>query len=457
MRLILLTAVLVLAAAAPASADSLVFIRGDNIWLSNPDGTGQFQVTFDGTAAAPYESPSQSDDGTIVAIRETPGTRRQIYRMTQGGALLNPPINTPAPGTGAIDAKVSPDGRLVAYWFVTTVQDPTCVYCVNLASRVLISHSDSFTRHDEPGLTPNTGILPTWVSNDALLLSQGSAEMWFYRRGAVEGWRWWGDNESSFPNGIRNLTDGDVARTGDRLAIVRGDSQETIVLYTNNGFPPPTGPTTAPTPRCTISGPVGGKFAGPSWSTDGSVLAFQDGAGVTTLRPNLSSCALTDEHMIAGATSPDLSPAAINPGPRPPCGQPGNPAACPPPACSLASLRCTPPPCATCAPSLHDMLAVLVNTHSKLRIRALRRGVRIAFTASGAGLLTARLSKGRTVLAGGSHRYARAGKGSVTLKLSRKGKKALRRTRRLTATLTLTFTPRGGRATRASGRVVLRR
>jgi hypothetical protein len=45
----------------------------------------------------------------------------------------------------------------------------------------------------------------------------------------------------------------------------------------------------------------------------------------------------------------------------------------------------------------------------------------------------------------------------VTLKLSRKGKRALRRARKLTATLTLTFTPRGGQATKASGKVSLRR
>ena len=99
-------------AAAPAGADSLAFIKGDNVWLANLDGSGQYQVTFDGTSGAPYESPSQSDGGTVVAIRQTPGQRRQIYRMTQSGRLLNPPINTPAPGTGAIDGKVSPDGAV---------------------------------------------------------------------------------------------------------------------------------------------------------------------------------------------------------------------------------------------------------------------------------------------------------------------------------------------------------
>ena len=67
-----------LVAAPAAAADSLVFIRDSNVWLSNPDGSGQYQVTLDGTAGSPYESASQSNDGTIVAIRQPPGGRNQF-------------------------------------------------------------------------------------------------------------------------------------------------------------------------------------------------------------------------------------------------------------------------------------------------------------------------------------------------------------------------------------------
>lgn len=65
--------------------------------------------------------------------------------MHQNGGLLNAPINTPAPGTGALDARVSPDGKLVAYWFVTEVSTGTCLYCFDVSSRVLISRSNQFT------------------------------------------------------------------------------------------------------------------------------------------------------------------------------------------------------------------------------------------------------------------------------------------------------------------------
>ena len=89
----------------------------------NEDGVSTF--TLDGTAGSPYSSPSQADDGTIVALRTPSGGRPQIWRMHQNGGLVNAPVNTPAPGTGAIDARVSPDGQLVAYWFVTQVSTGT--------------------------------------------------------------------------------------------------------------------------------------------------------------------------------------------------------------------------------------------------------------------------------------------------------------------------------------------
>src|SRR5687767_8651781 len=66
---VLAAACVVTAIGAPAAmADSLTFIKDHNVWLANPDGSGQHQVTLDGTASAPYESPSQADDGTIVAL-----------------------------------------------------------------------------------------------------------------------------------------------------------------------------------------------------------------------------------------------------------------------------------------------------------------------------------------------------------------------------------------------------
>ncbi|MFI5428170.1 hypothetical protein [Aeromicrobium sp. UC242_57] len=68
---------------AATTAGSIVFIKNYNVWISRPDGSGQRALTGNGTKAAPWRSPDQSDVGTVVATR---GTR--IYRMNQWGTEL---------------------------------------------------------------------------------------------------------------------------------------------------------------------------------------------------------------------------------------------------------------------------------------------------------------------------------------------------------------------------------
>jgi hypothetical protein len=452
-------AAVLLATAGPAAADSLVFVRDNNVWLSNADGSGQYQVTLDGTPSNPWSSPSQADDGTIVALRTPPGGRAQIWRMHQNGGLLNPPINTPAPGTGAIDARVSPDGSLVAYWFVTTVQDPTCVFCVNLSNRVLISHSDRFTHPDEVG-TPNTGSDPSWLSNNQLLISGGgAADQWYYALGMPEAVEWWGDFDncsSCNPPAPLSLNDGEASRDGSSIALVRGDSGEALVTYKNNGVPP-----AKPTVECGFTGATGGKFFGPTWSQDGHTLAWQEGNGIwSDSIPDVTDCNSYGNPalIVAGGAEPDFGPAAINPGPRPPCGNPGNPAACPAPGpvcCSPADFKS----------KLNLLLAAEVKALKKLKIGGLlkKRQVKVSFTAPSPGTLTLKLTtsaaaaKKSTALATGRAAFATAGKKTVVLKLSSKGKKVLRHKRRLKGTLTATFKPSGGAAVSAKRSVSLKR
>jgi hypothetical protein len=305
---LLSTAAVALILPSVAAADSLVFIRGNNVWIAQADGSNPHRVTRDGTARYPYESPSEADDGTIVAIRATATTRRRIYRMRQSGRLLNPPINTPAPGTGAINAKVSPNGRLVAYWFSTAVASPACQFCVNAENQALISYSDRFTAADTIG-TPNTGGWPSWIRNDTLVLTSGSGEVWYYRLGMPEAAPWFADYQTGGGTPIPTLLDAEVSPNGQRLAVVRGDNQEKVVLYAMNGQPP-----ARPSPfteNCSWSARAG-PLSDPTWSSNGKLLALQEGRNIFVLSlPSLTSCGQARTiRLIRGGTQPDFGKAA---------------------------------------------------------------------------------------------------------------------------------------------------
>jgi catechol 2,3-dioxygenase-like lactoylglutathione lyase family enzyme len=452
------TAALAGETAAPAVADSL---SEHNVWIAYPDGSGRQQVTRDGTAAAPYTSPSQADDGTVVALREAPGQRPRIYRMRQNGALLNPPVDTPAPGTGAIDAKVSPDGSLVAYWFVTGV-NPGCAFCVRTYSQVLISHADRFTNVGEVG-TPNTGGWPSWVSRDTLAIGTGSASQWYYRLGMREAAEWFADSDF-VSEGFATLSDADVAPRGDRLAVVRGNHRESLLLLRLNGGPP-TKPSVA-NASCTAL--HGSTFHEPTWSADGRTLAWQEPDGVWTMPvpDDLTDCAGFGEPVLRfpGASAPDLSPASIAPGPPAPCGNPGNPE-CPPPGptCERPDGCVRPEPDGTRAALTKRVRALskrVATALGKRTLRSLRRAGRhtVAFRAPSAGTLTLTLkaSKGKRALMRAGVTFRRAGKRSFTLKLTAAGRRRLREARRLRASLSARFVADGA-TVRATRRVDLRR
>jgi hypothetical protein len=102
MRL-LLTLPLFLALAAPAAADSIVYTKDTNVWVARPDGTQARPVTSDGG----YRSPSQADDGTILAVRGD-----KLYKLDRQGHPLAVFGYTDWKPTGA--GELSRDGKRLA-------------------------------------------------------------------------------------------------------------------------------------------------------------------------------------------------------------------------------------------------------------------------------------------------------------------------------------------------------
>ena len=70
--------------ASTARADSIVYVKGNAIWASSPDGKRQVQLA----ANRRFASPSQADDGTIVAL----GDDNHLYRFSRGGKPIGKPV-----------------------------------------------------------------------------------------------------------------------------------------------------------------------------------------------------------------------------------------------------------------------------------------------------------------------------------------------------------------------------
>jgi Tol biopolymer transport system component len=114
-------------APAAAQADSLSFTKDDNIFVSAPDGSNLTQVTTDGEAGyGAYRSPTQADDGTVVAGRGD----YIVYRSHKNDDLgkSDPPSakdSRDVTADGIVhDVAIAPNGDKVAYSFVTLSAAP---------------------------------------------------------------------------------------------------------------------------------------------------------------------------------------------------------------------------------------------------------------------------------------------------------------------------------------------
>ena len=116
-RRVLATAVVAGALAVPAgaSAESLVFVKGGNVWTAHGDGSHAHRITRNGTRRLPYVHPTQADNGTIVALRAT-----DMFRFTRGGRRIGKPrrVSAGLSGPGSLHelaeaSEVSPNAKRV--------------------------------------------------------------------------------------------------------------------------------------------------------------------------------------------------------------------------------------------------------------------------------------------------------------------------------------------------------
>jgi hypothetical protein len=272
-------ALALVAVAAPAAhADSIAYERGGNVWLVSPDGSGARQVTSGGG----YSNPSQANDGTLFAVKGN-----LIHRMSRSGTLLN--LAGDSSGSGPLIASAAPGGGLVAYHYNNTGS-------ITPGLRTALSHADRQTSNDE---LFNIGgwINPSWIGDGTILMFDGSESFTgdtLIKRVGASGTEPW------FEDAAASLSGGEVDAGVTRLAATDGAS---IRLYRLTGPPP-----ALPVFRCVISGGTGAYFR-PTWSPDGSTLAWQQGNGIYSMPVNLDTCVGQSELVVQGA-APDWGPAA---------------------------------------------------------------------------------------------------------------------------------------------------
>jgi hypothetical protein len=302
-------------AAGAAATGTITYIQGNNVFVAAQDGSSPRQVTTDGTVASPYYSPTESDDGHIVA-----GKGELIYRMDQWGYVLNT-IDPPdlrsgggeTRGGAPVDLSVSPDGTKVAFSYIPD-------YCSG-GGYCHIWPVTGFI--DSTGANPSStfgttfGRNPSWVNNTRVVLDSlgpfDNIYLYDLGRGGVHSSGWFDDDNIHGP-GYTNVADIEISRGTTYAVGIRGYlDQATTVFLTLDGLGDldagfPAVPDTSSW-LCQTTAQLG--QSNPTWSADGSIAAWQEPDGVWAVAMGEAPCDSGPTLMKPGASEPSFSPAAM--------------------------------------------------------------------------------------------------------------------------------------------------
>lgn len=302
-----------------AGGGGIVYAKGGNIFIARPDGKAQRRITRDGTPRTPYQHPTQADNGTIVALRGA-----YIHRFSRAGRRLGKAYKVAAAAGPlhelAVAPEVSPDGRHVAFYryLLQGISDPSSGASGTnvIAVTVVWVNASNGRKEAETRAGGDYYENPSWIDNKHVLFfapnNHFAPEVFTATLGG-RGQDWFADEFNGEDFLTRQpLNDGEVSAAKDKLALIKGtnvvgDSAHAVIqLYAVSSFSKP------PTPACAFRPPGSGPFSGPSWSPDGSSIAWSDRTGVWTSSINLAAgnCGVSPKLVARGGQAPDWSRAS---------------------------------------------------------------------------------------------------------------------------------------------------
>ncbi len=173
-------------AAYPGSNGKVAFVRANQIWTVNADGTGEVQLT---SAVAPSADPQWSPNGTRILYTRGSIDGPEVRVMNADGTgdtQVSPPVQS-----GTVSPTWSPDGSRVA--IVERLTEGTGCGCP--VDRIVLVDPDGSRRENhsegvgdsDRGFGPVGGLQWSPKGNELIFHNGGAGEMRIYIRGVPPG------------------------------------------------------------------------------------------------------------------------------------------------------------------------------------------------------------------------------------------------------------------------------
>ena len=438
--------------AVPAVADSVVYVRGHNLWIASPDGAQQRQLTTSGSAEQRWDSPSSADSGMVLGVWGS-GTNKFFEHMKPDGTVVHrnlaPMSNCGMPPIGPLAARMSHDGAYVAYGYFCNSG-----YSGGFAAdpRVALAFPDRYTASGNQ-TDWSDRLNPTWFGS-RLVATERSGDFAYIQPATGPGelrapfTTQWDAFLKAAPN--EDLQRVEFNRAGDRLIVeyrLDGVGEVTDIIE----WLPPVGPGGNVGQVCRFA--ANGEASDVTWSPDGTRVAWKDASGVRVSPP----ISVSTPGCYSGV--PALIAAD---GDSPVFGRPDVPAVPPPggPLGGTSTGTGTGTGTGTAATDTIPPSGTLSVRRGLRLVNVLRSGLPLSVSCSEACSIQAQATLARTlarrlgvvasarkpvVVARATQRLAKAGKTTIKLKFNARARRALqRRPRALRLAVRLTRTDAAG-------------